>query len=277
MKKSLDVNSNLLSANFKGRIIKKNTALHLVETVTGIIHYYIENSFNTIRLYDRNGIKINIEYYKSNGYLEKIELSTLFIDSVILSIEESKLILEEFLKNTSVLKIFYQCYENNPIQRGSSAFNFQNNEINEIEMPDSNLVNPILDLVPYKVEPDYIDLNQYKIDIAENKIIDVLDKETNLKVMFESQLISNEIESKFSSLVSQSTMRVYTCLYSQNIVNIVHIHLNDTSESIAVDSFFLEKQDSISEFKKFDIDITGKKLNYKFLFRDFKVNYKLNS
>ena len=95
MKKSLDVNSNLLSANFKGRIIKKNTALHLVETVTGIIHYYIENSFNTIRLYDRNGIKINIEYYKSNGYLEKIELSTLFIDSVILSIEESKLILED--------------------------------------------------------------------------------------------------------------------------------------------------------------------------------------
>jgi hypothetical protein len=94
-----------------------------------------------------------------------------------------------------------------------------------------------------------------------------------LKVIFDSQLISEEIESKFSSLVSQSTMRVYTSLYSQNIVNIVHIHLNDTSESIAVDTFFLEKKDSVSDFKKFDIDMTGKKLNYKFLFRDFKVKF----
>ena len=143
----------------------------------------------------------------------------------------------------------------------------------ENEMSDNNLVNTMLDLVPYKVEPDYVDLNQYKIDIADNKIIDVKEKETNLKVYFESQLISNEIESKFSSLVSQSTMKVLTCLYSQNIVNIVHIHLNDTSESIAVDSFFLEKQDSVSDFKKFDVDISGKKLNYKFLFRDFKVNF----
>ena len=200
----------------------------------------------------------------------------MFLNTIILSPDESKLILDDFAKNNTILKIFYK-YENNNIniKRSSGYMKFASriNENVENEMSDSNLDNGILDLIPYKVEPDYIDLSHYKIEIAENKIVEVNEKETNLKVMFESQLISNEIESKFSSLVSQSTMKVFTCLYSQNIVNIVHIHLNDTSESIAVDSFFLEKQDSVSEFKKFDLDLSGKKLNYKFLFRDFKVNY----
>ena len=199
----------------------------------------------------------------------------MFLNTIILSPEDSKSVLEEYKSNTTILKIFYKYYENNSPKKGSSNYIKYANQFNnnfQNEMSDRSLVNSELALVPYKVEPDYIDLNHYKIDIADNKIIEVKEKESNLKVLYESQVISNEIETKFSSLVSQSVLKVFTCLYSQNIVNIVHIHLNDTSESIAVDSFFLEKHDSISDFKKFDYDISGKKLNYKFLFRDFKVN-----
>ena len=224
-------------------------------------------------------MKINIDFYRSKGYLEKVELKSLFLNTILISPEDSKIIMDEYNNNQTILRIFYKYYENNsPHKRPIHSYMKYANTFNDIaneEHENNNLLNTVLDLVPYKVEPDYVDLAHYKIDIAENKIIDVKEKETNLKVLFDSQLISNEIESKFSTLVSQSTMKIYTTLYSQNIVNIIHIHLNDTSESIAVDSYFLEKQDSISDFKKFEVDVTGKKLNYKFLFRDFKVNNKI--
>lgn len=233
----------------------------------------IDNSFKCVRLYDKNGMRIKMDFYIQNGFLDKIELKSLFSNTIICSPEESKLIMDQYNKNTSVLKIYYQCFSNSPQKKPSSYLNYvsQYSQGQEQEINHSNLENTQLDLVPYKVEPDYIDLNQYKIEISDNKIVDVKEKDSNMKVIFDSQLISEEIESNFSSLVSQSTMKVYTSLFSQNIVNILHIHLNDTSESIAVDTFFLEKKDSVSDFKKFDVDMTGKKLNYKFLFRDFKV------
>lgn len=274
MKIQFEVNYNSLNNSFKGRVIKKNDIPYIVDSVAGKIHFNKENAFKCVRLYDKNGMRINVEFYRQKGYLDKIELKSLFLNTIICSIEESKLITEQYNNNTIVLKIYYQYFHNvSPIKRVNSYLRYANqfNEGIHNEGTDNNLDNTQLDLVPYKVEPDYIDLNQYKIEIAENKIVDVKEKDTNLKVIFDSQLISEGIESKFSSFVSQSTMKVYTCLFSQNIVNIVHIHLNDTSESIAVDSFFLEKQDSISDFKKFEVDMTGKKLNYKFLFRDFKV------
>jgi hypothetical protein len=274
LKKTFDNGNSTLNTNFQGRIIKKSDVPYSVQAVSGNFKLKLENCFKCIRLYDKNGIKINIDFYIQKGLFEKIELNSLFLNTVICSPEESKMILEKYTNNTIVLKIFYQYYENSALKKKNSnylKFASQYNEHFENEMSDSNPIEQQLDLVPYKVEPDYIDLNNYKIDIENNKIIDVKEKENNLKVIFESQLISESIESGFSSLVSQSTMKVYTCLYSQNIVNIVHIHLNDTSESIAVDSYFLEKNESVSDFKKFDIDVTGKKLNYKFLFRDFKV------
>jgi hypothetical protein len=220
-------------------------------------------------------MRIQVDHYLQIDYHEKIELKSLFLNTIVCSPEESKYILDQYYKNTAVLKIYYQYYRNSPQKRPSGYMNYvsQYSQNLESESNNVNLDNAQLDLVPYKVEPEYIDLNQYNIEISENKIKSVVEKESLLKVIFDSQLISEEIESKFSSLVSQSTMRVYTSLYSQNIVNIVHIHLNDTSESIAVDTFFLEKKDSVSDFKKFDIDMTGKKLNYKFLFRDFKVKF----
>ncbi len=231
--------------------------------------------FKCIRLYDKNGMRIHIDHYLQIDYQEKIELKSLFSNTIVCSAEESKYIMDQYYKNTTVLKIYYQYFSNSPQKRSSGYMNYvsQYSQNLEQESNNVNLDNVQLDLVPYKVEPEYIDLNQYNIEISENKIKSVVEKESLLKVIFDSQLISEEIESKFSSFVSQSTMRVYTTLYSQNIVNIVHIHLNDTSESIAVDTFFLEKKDSVSDFKKFDVDMTGKKLNYKFLFRDFKVKF----
>lgn len=265
LKKSGENTGPDLNSSFKGRIIKRNDIYYLIDSVA-------ENCLRCVKLYDKNGIKINIEFYLQKGYYEKIELKSLFTNTTICSPEESSIILEQYHNNNIKLKIFYQYYGNSRQKKIPGYMAYAKQLTDNFDLDEGGETNHQLDLVPYKVEPDYIDLNQYKIDIDKNKIVDVKEKETNLKVIFESQLISEGIESNFSSLVSQSTLKVYTSLYSQNIVNILHIHLNDTSESIAVDSFFLEKGQSVSDFKQFDVDVTGKKLNYKFLFRDFKVN-----
>ena len=100
----------------------------------------------------------------------------MFLNTIILSPEDSKSVLEEYKSNTTILKIFYKYYENNSPKKGSSNYIKYANQFNnnfQNEMSDRNLVNSELDLVPYKVEPDYIDLNHYKIDIADNKIIEV--------------------------------------------------------------------------------------------------------
>jgi len=95
----------------------------------------------------------------------------------------------------------------------------------------------------------------------------------NLLICYQAKLIKEESGDKFKGLVSNSILKVYTSMYNKDIVNIIHIHLNDTSEEISVDSLFLEKSEMVTDHKNFLLDFQGKKLNYKFLFRDFQVFY----
>ena len=101
-----------------------------------------------------------------------------------------------------------------------------------------------------------------------------------MKVMFEAILINEQKKKKFLGFVSTSTMKVYSALYNQNIVNVLHIHIDDTNESIAVDSFFLDKDENENDYKNFSKDIKGKKLDYKFLFKNYrltKIFYSMSS
>lgn len=105
----------------------------------------------------------------------------------------------------------------------------------------------------------------------QNKITEVRYRDTALSVKFEAVVIKEDSGNKLTGLVSTSSLKVYTTLYNKDIVNIIHIHLNDTSDEIAVDSVFLERNCSVNDYKHFLIDSMGKKLNYKFLFRDYKL------
>ena len=101
-----------------------------------------------------------------------------------------------------------------------------------------------------------------------------------MKVIFEAILINEQKKKKFLGFVSTSTMKVYSALYNQNIVNVLHIHIDDTNESIAVDSFFLDKDENENDYKNFSKDIKGKKLDYKFLFKNYrltKIFYSMSS
>ena len=90
-----------------------------------------------------------------------------------------------------------------------------------------------------------------------------------MTVTFDSLLIGDGKAT--TGLVSTSLIKVYTTLYSKDILNILHIHLNDTSQEITVDSEFLEKDEDILNHKVFTLDAMGKRLTYKFLFKDYKL------
>ena len=95
------------------------------------------------------------------------------------------------------------------------------------------------EIIPYRIEPNYIDINDYNLTIKDNSITFVENKQNRVFVTFDSLLIGDGKAT--TGLVSTSLIKVYTTLYSKDILNILHIHLNDTSQEITIDSEFLEK------------------------------------
>lgn len=250
-----------INDKFVERVIKLDNSILFRIVAINVIEGYIKG----VRLYDKNGLKVDTNYHlKTPSTLENIPLANVFNNTYIFSRSESAKILDEHLADTnSILKIYYELL----------GFDDDNDEssmiIDDNPLRRSRKNSVAKDLVPYKIIPDTIDITKYNLEINNNKILSVRNKDANVLIVFEAVLLRESEQSK--GFVSTSSLKVFTSLYSKDIVNILHIHLNDTSEEIAVDSAFLERGHSVSEFKKFDLDYLGKKLNYKFLFKDYKL------
>ena len=225
---------------FIGRIIYHKNIRYL-------INGFDKNRKNikVIRLYDSNGIKVDSKAHERTNIFNTIELKDLFDNSYILSKEESDVIIKDYSKdNKSFIKIYFQT---------------QISKANKYEK----------DLIPYKIEPNYIDINQYNLEVQGNSIRYVQNKENACFVIFDSISIGDGKST--TGLVSSSLIKIYTTLYSKNIVNILHMHLNDTSKDITIDSEFLEKKDNILNHKVFKVDASGKRLTYKLIFKDYRL------
>ena len=225
---------------FKGRIINYKN-----------INYIIKNfdrrrkNIQALLLYDSNGIRVDEKYHDKLKIYNSIEIKEIFESAYILSKEESEIIIQDFRNdNKHYIRIYYQMQfdKRYPTEK---------------------------DLIPYKIEPSYIDINQYNLSIQTNSIKQVENKENRCFVIFDSTLIG---EGKSTTgLVASSSIKVYTTLYSKDILNILHIHLNDTSQEITIDSEFLEKDENILNHKIFTTDAMGKRLTYKLLFKDYRL------
>lgn len=268
-----DKNEEVL-ALFKNRIIKLNENMYLIQDLL-----FKEAAFMALKLYDINGIKIQNNSKFGMKSLERVLFKNVYENGNILSLEDSSSVMLEHENNSEVLKIFYQAIQitNFNEHNGYDNDNYYSDENDNAE--DDNLGyskysksnNNEFEIVPYKIEPDGVDINDYNLVIEGNKIISVKTRDTGHLVNFEAILINTK-DRKLSGFVSTSKLKLYTNLYSKDIVNVIHIHLNDTSNEIAVDSVFLEKDQFPEDFKDFKTDIMGKKLNYKFIFKDLKLN-----
>lgn len=231
---------NEFEKTFKGRIINYNGNNHIIKGFN-----QRDKNIKVMLLYDPNGIKVDMNSHDKMMIFSSIELSSLLETAYILSKEESDKIISDFKKDSkNYIKIFYmlQVDKNNPREK---------------------------DLIPYRIEPNYIDINDYNFKIQNNSIRYVQNREKNCFVTFDSVLIGDGKNT--TGLVSTSSIKVYTTLYSKDILNIFHIHLNDTSQEITIDSEFLEKNERILNHKIFNVDSSGKRLTYKLLFKDYKL------
>ena len=225
---------------FKGRIINHKNINYLIK-------YFDKKDKNikAMMLYDSNGIKVNEKTHDKLRLYNSIELKDLFEDTYIISKEESSTIMKDYLNdNKHIIKIYYQ-------MQVDRTYRYEK------------------DLIPYKIEPSYIDINQYNLSIQSNSIKEVENKENRCFVIFDQTLIGDGKST--TGLVSSSSIKVYTTLYSKDILNILHIHLNDTSQEITIDSEFLEKEDSVINHKVFTVDAMGKRLTYKLIFKDYRL------
>jgi len=71
--------------------------------------------------------------------------------------------------------------------------------------------------------------------------------------------------------VKGSTVHIWTTEVDFETINIVHIHVNDTSEYVSFDTAYVHEGEDISNFMQFKTDMTGKPLKYKILVKDNKV------
>ena len=225
---------------FKGKIINYKNVNYIIKNFDKR-----KKNIQALMLYDSNGIKVDEKLHDRLKIYNSIEVKELFENAYILSSEESELIKQDFkTDNTHYIRILYQMQidKRYPTEK---------------------------DLIPYKIEPNYIDINQYNLSIQTNTIKQVENKENRCFVIFDSTLIG---EGKSTTgLVASSSIKVYTTLYSKDILNILHIHLNDTSQEITIDSEFLEKDENILNHKVFTTDAMGKRLTYKLLFKDYRL------
>ena len=222
---------------YKGRIINHKNINYKIK--------YFDKKTKTIQgmmLYDFNGIKVDEKKHDELKLYSSIDIKDLFDKAYILSEEKSREISNDYIYDKkNYISIFY---------------GLRVDEINGTEG----------ELIPYKISPNNTKINQYNIYIEENKIKSVENKENKSFVIFDSILI--EKGKDIFGLDTSSKIRVYTTLYSKDIINILHIHLNDSSQEITIDSEFLGNNEYELSYKFFTIDSNGKRLRYKFIFKE---------
>lgn len=314
---------------FINRVLNHNDINYLIISLN-----FSEGFIKCIKLYDKNGIKIDINNPMNLNNAERFPFEKLYDNCFINTKDDSEKILKSHREdNNNILRIYYELisirennnnlnrlisqeriqdfdsenieneHENNSedirMKLDDEEINSENlsvsvsnsqmgenkrkelNEIREHREPRiSSLQRPPStteqkEIVPYKITPENIDLNNYNIIINDNVIRSIgSELDERLLICFESQLIKEQANNQFAGLVSSSIMKVYTSIYNKDIVNIVHIHLNDTSKEISIDTKFLEKTEKINDHKVFKLDAYGKKLDYKLIFKDFDVKRK---
>ena len=59
-----------------------------------------------------------------------------------------------------------------------------------------------------------------------------------------------------------------------DLLNILHIHFNDTNEDVSLDTVYMEDGQTKDDHLEFKTDVTGMPLRYKILIKDMAI-YKI--
>jgi len=220
-----------------------------------IEYYYIDNinfqsnSINYIKLFDKNGIKVNIDHYIKNGFFSSSLLDEFYFkraNITLLPKEESEKILKEHLaaasevndynqKNNnidkSVLKIYYSLTENieydNP-----NEFAYRQNIHTNFFLRKTSLSQPRKYNIE-KISPENLSflIDEYSIENnPEGLISDIRNKSDNLKVLFLAEEVKAEDNDNTSTFANYDKLPIGLNLYyslHKNHLNILHLDFID--------------------------------------------------
>lgn len=117
---------------------------------------------------------------------------------------------------------------------------------------------------PIEITPRGISLQDYNISFhqALQKIQSIQHKDDG-KVKFNAVLISEDC-----GFVYESVIEIFTSELSSHILNILHIHIEDTSDEIPIDVVYILPDQNSSEYSDFETDLKGVPLRYKILVKN---------
>jgi len=120
---------------------------------------------------------------------------------------------------------------------------------------------------PVHIEPSGISLQNYEIRFnkEQNQINEVVNKEEG-KVRFEAIQISDEC-----GLVQESLIEVFTEELSPNILNVVHVHLDDMKEEVPIEAVYILPEQSSEDYQEWKLDARGLELRYKVIVKNGQV------
>ena len=248
------------------------------------------------RLYDKNNLKINIDYLITNALIQRIDLKLLLTqEAVVLSAEDSEKLLDEFNNSTSILKISYQIIseEEEPAEEKVTEPS-TNNKIEVDKDSQSNIINfnkigrPFggggyrnflskqkqKKIIPITWSPENINLDDYNLDIYNDKLVTVTSKETIYRIDFEPTLVvednaKNDTPAKLS---------VYTQIVNSSTINLVHCHILDTSidnDTVISNCCILAKNQNAKQLQSSGLVSKNfpDKSNIQLYYKDFKVKF----
>jgi len=205
-------------------------------------YYYIDNinilsnNINLIKIYDKNGIKVNIDHYIKNGFYTNMLLDEFYFQKSninIMSKEESDNLLKEHsdvLKNDKqILKIFYSLNDNIEYDN-DNEYSYQQNINTNFFIRKTSLKQPRKYNIE-KILPENLSnlIDEYSIENnAEGLINDIRNKSENLKVLF----ITEEIKFEDKSSKTYQSLPIGIHLYfsmHKTFLNILHIDFIDTN------------------------------------------------
>jgi hypothetical protein len=71
-------------------------------------------------------------------------------------------------------------------------------------------------------------------------------------VKFEAILMDNQV-----GFISRSSVEVFTQDYGEDMLNVVHVHINDMSDSVPIEVIYMQDYETLEDYKKFGVDATG--------------------
>jgi hypothetical protein len=110
-----------------------------------------------------------------------------------------------------------------------------------------------LECFPVEILPQGIPIKDYDIrfDKSSLRVNEIRHRQFGL-IKFNSYKID-----EMCGYVRGSITRVYTHLFRPEMLNIVHIHINDTSEQVTIDVAYMQDGQSLKDFEEFKADYTG--------------------